>query len=219
MMNICLQQNIFVVVLNANVPDLFLYCRLSSEEDWDALASLWRTYSIVCVYIHSMVIKLWTTRSTFPGKVNNSFKYDTYQTKLPLGWWSCTMGFSKNWKALGIVLVVLFPYFTVTVRKSDGTLSVRYSPVLQVISLPKCSLSRQGHKSTLAGVLFFFFLEEGASTQGHCAVEAHRAAVWQLVKSWLCCFCSSLFFHYLCLNVTMVYFWQNTHGHNSKGKR
>lgn len=35
--------------------------------------------------------------------------------------------------------------------------------------------------------------------QGHCAAEAHMAAGWQLVKLWLCCFCSSLFFYYLCL--------------------
>ncbi|TNN76008.1 hypothetical protein EYF80_013771 [Liparis tanakae] len=46
-----------------------------------------------------------------------------YLTKLALGWWSSTMGFSKNWKALGMVVVVLFPYLTVT-----------------VISAPKCSL-------------------------------------------------------------------------------
>lgn len=60
------------------------------------------------------------------------------------------MGFSKNWKALGMVVVVLFPYFTVTVRGSEGTLSARYSPVLHVISAPKRSLPRQGHNSTLA---------------------------------------------------------------------
>lgn len=35
--------------------------------------------------------------------------------------------------------------------------------------------------------------------QGHSAVEANMAAAWQLVKSWLCCFSSSLFFCYLCL--------------------
>lgn len=75
----------------------------------------------------------------------------TDQIKLPLGWWSSTSGFSENWKALGMVVVVLVPYFTVTVRGSKGTLSARYSPVLQVISAPNCSLSRQGHNSTLAG--------------------------------------------------------------------
>lgn len=116
--------------------------------------------------------------SMFPVKVNKSFKYDTDQTKLPLGWWSCTMGFSKNWKALGIVLVVLFPYFTVTVRKSDGTLSVRYSPVLQVISLPKCSLSRQGHKSTLAGVLFFFLGGgNGVHTRSLCSGSSQGSSL------------------------------------------
>lgn len=36
--------------------------------------------------------------------------------------------------------MVLVPYLTVTVRGSDGTLSARYSPVLQVISVPKVSL-------------------------------------------------------------------------------
>ncbi len=61
------------------------------------------------------------------------------------------MGLSKNWKALVMVFMVLFPYFTVTVRRSEGTLSARYSPVLQVISAPKCSLPRQGHNSSLAG--------------------------------------------------------------------
>lgn len=61
------------------------------------------------------------------------------------------MGFSKNWKALWMVVVVLFPYFTVMVRGSEDTLSVRYSPVLHVISAPNCSLLRQGHNSALAG--------------------------------------------------------------------
>lgn len=61
------------------------------------------------------------------------------------------MGFSKNWKALGMVVMVLFPYFTVTVRRSEGTLSARYSPVLQVIFGPNCSLLRQGHNSVLSG--------------------------------------------------------------------
>lgn len=120
----------------------------------------------------------------------------TDHTKLSLGWWSNTMGFSMNWKALAMVVVVLFPYFTVTVRGWEGTLSPRYSPVLQVISAPKCSLSRQGHNSTLAG---WRYLGGVGVAQGQRAVEANMAAVWQLVKSWLCCFCSSLFFHYLCL--------------------
>lgn len=71
----------------------------------------------------------------------------TDQTKLPLGLWSSTMGFSKNWKALGMVVVVFFPYLTVTVRRSEGTFSARYSPVLQVISSPKCILQRQGHNT------------------------------------------------------------------------
>lgn len=57
------------------------------------------------------------------------------------------IGFSKNWKALGMVVVVLFPYLTVMVRGSEGTLSVPYSPVLQVISSPNCSLQRQGHNT------------------------------------------------------------------------
>ena len=60
------------------------------------------------------------------------------------------MGFSTNWKALGMVVVVLFPYFTVMVRGSEGTFSARYSPVLQEISAPKSSLPRQGHTSTVA---------------------------------------------------------------------
>lgn len=64
----------------------------------------------------------------------------TDQIKLPCGEWSSTMGFSRKWKALRMVLVVLVPYVTVTVRGSDGTLSARYSPVLQVISVPKVSL-------------------------------------------------------------------------------
>lgn len=61
------------------------------------------------------------------------------------------MGFSKNWKALGMVLVVLFPYLTVTVRRSEGSFSARYSSVLQVIFSPKLSLPRQGQNSALAG--------------------------------------------------------------------
>lgn len=39
----------------------------------------------------------------------------------------------------------------------------------------------------------------GGVAWGLSAVEANIAAVWQLVKSWLCCFSSSLFFHYLYL--------------------
>lgn len=77
----------------------------------------------------------------------NTLLLHTDQMKLALGWWSSTMGFSKNWKALGMVVVVLFPYLSVTVRGSVGTLSVRYSPVLQVISAPKCSLRRRGHNT------------------------------------------------------------------------
>lgn len=62
------------------------------------------------------------------------------------------MGFSKNWnRCFSMVSVVLFPYFTVTGTWSEGTLSVRYSPVLQVIFSPNCSLLRQGHNSVLAG--------------------------------------------------------------------
>lgn len=57
------------------------------------------------------------------------------------------MGFSRNWKAFEMAAVKLFPYLTKTVRRSEGTLSARYSPVLQVISAPKCSLPRQGHNS------------------------------------------------------------------------
>lgn len=118
----------------------------------------------------------------------------TDQAKLPLGWWSCTVGFSKNWKARRMDGLVLFPYFTTTLRGSEGTLSARYSPVLQVISAPNCSLPRQVHNSAVAG--------RGGGmgvAQGRCAKEAHMAAPWQLVKSWLCCFSSSLFFHYFSL--------------------
>lgn len=63
------------------------------------------------------------------------------------------MGFSRKWKALVMVFKVLVPYLTVTWRGSDGTLSARYSPVLQVISVPKVSLSatRTPLNSRLAG--------------------------------------------------------------------
>lgn len=85
------------------------------------------------------------------------------------------MGFSKNWKALGMVVMVVFPYFTVTVSGSEGNLSARYSPVLQVISVPKCSLPRQGHRLNTG------WLEEQKGgwgvAQGHCAAEANMAAV------------------------------------------
>lgn len=52
-----------------------------------------------------------------------------------------------------MVLEVLVPYLTVTSRGSEGTLSARYSPVLQVIFVPKVSLSatRTSLNSWLAG--------------------------------------------------------------------
>lgn len=71
----------------------------------------------------------------------------THHTKLDLGWWSVNWGFSRNWKALWTYVAVLFPYITLTERNNEGTLSVRYSSVLQVISSPKCSLQRQGHNT------------------------------------------------------------------------
>lgn len=102
----------------------------------------------------------------------------TDQTKLPLGTWSSTMGFSKNWKALGMVVIVLFPYFTVTVRGSEGTLSARYSPVLQVISAPKCSLPRQGHRLNTG------WLEEWGVGGSH-KVTVQRKQTWQHPDSLL----------------------------------
>lgn len=40
-------------------------------------------------------------------------------------------------------LVVFVPYFTVTVKRSDGTFCPRYLPVLQVISVPNERLKRR----------------------------------------------------------------------------
>lgn len=53
-----------------------------------------------------------------------------------------------------MVLLVLVPYMMVTVRGSEGTLSVWYSSVLQVIFAPKVSLQekRTPLNSWLAGV-------------------------------------------------------------------
>lgn len=83
------------------------------------------------------------------------------------------MGFSRKWKALVMVFEVLVPYLTVTSRGSEGTLSARYSPVLQVISVPKVSLSatRTPVNSRLAG-------EDGEGGMGGLGGVAagHRAA-------------------------------------------
>lgn len=88
------------------------------------------------------------------------------------------MGFSKNRKALGTVVTVLFPYVTVTGRRSEGTLSVLYSPVLQVILTPKCSLPRQGHSSTLAGWL-------AGRSRGSHEVSVQWKPTWQQPDSLL----------------------------------
>lgn len=79
-----------------------------------------------------------------------------------------------------MVFKVLVPYLTVTWRGSDGTLSARYSPVLQVISVPKVSLSatRTPLNSRLAGEDGeggMVGLEGGRGVEG--GVDAgHRAA-------------------------------------------
>lgn len=60
--------------------------------------------------------------------------------KLLLGEWLSTLGSSQNWNAFSTSMEAFFPYRTFTVSGSDGTFTDRYSPVLQVIWLPKVSL-------------------------------------------------------------------------------
>ena len=94
------------------------------------------------------------------------------------------MGFSTNWKALGMVVVVLFPYFTVMVRGSEGTFSARYSPVLQEISAPKSSLPRQ-HVDALGTRWKAERLDDGGRRGGpHVTVAWSHKVTVQWKATW-----------------------------------